>query len=183
MRSARALALPAVALAALAFLVGMVMSGSQPVLRQNVSFEAKGVLGLLPEQVRRVEISRGGERLSAVRTGDKSWATADGADIGSEAGKRLSMAVQMMHTSAPVNEIPAAELAGADVAGFELDPPHLVARLYGEGPAPVLTAQFGARNPEGYLQYVRLEGERRIHLLSRFVGEEWTKALDGSLRP
>jgi len=181
MSRARIFVLPAVALAALVFLVGMVLSGSQPVLRQNVSFEARGVLGLSPEQVRRVEISRGGERLSVVRTGDKSWATADGADIGSEAGKRLSMAVQMMHTSAPVNEIPAAELAGADVAGFELDPPHFVARLYVDRPTPVLAAQFGAYNPEGYLQYVRVEGEPRIHLLSRFVGEEWTKALNGSL--
>jgi hypothetical protein len=45
----------------------------------------------------------------------------------------------------------------------------------------VLAAQFGAYNPEGYLQYVRVEGERRIHLLSRFVGQEWAKALDGSL--
>jgi hypothetical protein len=182
MSRARPLVLSAVALAALVFLVGMVMSGSQPVLRQNVAFEAKGVLGLQPEQVRRVEISRGGERLSAARTGGASWATADGAAIGSEAGKRLSMAVQMMHTSAPVNEIPAAELAGADVAAFELDPPHVVARLYADGPAPVLAAQFGAYNPDGFLQYVRIEGERRIYLLSRFVGEEWTKALDGSLK-
>jgi hypothetical protein len=180
MSGARALVLPAVAIAALVFLVGMVMSGSQPVLRQNVSFEAKGVLRLAPEQVRRVEISRGGERLGAVRTGEKSWASADGADIGSEAGKHLSMAVQMMHTSAPVNEIPAEELAGADVAGFELDPPRFVARLYGDGPGPVLAAQFGAYNPEGYLQYVRVEGDRRIYLLSRFVGEEWAKVLDGS---
>jgi len=181
MSRVRSIVLPAVALAALVFLVGMVLSGSQPVLRQNVSFEAKGVLGMAPERIRRVEVSRGGERLSAVRTGDKSWATADGVDIGSEAGKRLSMAVQMMHTSAPVNEIPAAELAGADVAGFELDPPHFVARLYVDRPTPVLAAQFGAYNPEGYLQYVRVEGEPRIHLLSRFVGEEWTKALNGSL--
>ena len=82
----------------------------------------------------------------------------------------------------PNSLTPLLRLAGlVALAGFELDPPHLVARLYAEGPAPVLAAQFGARNPEGYLQYVRLEGERRIHLLSRFVGEEWTKALDGSL--
>jgi hypothetical protein len=181
MSRARTFILPAVALVALVFLVGMVMSGSQPVLRQNVAFEAKGVLGMAPERVRRVEFSRGGERLSVVRTGDKSWATADGADIGGEAGKHLSMAVQMMHTSAPVNDIPAAELAGADVAGFELDPPHFVAALYADGPAPVLTARFGATNPDGYLQYVRLEGERGVYLLSRFVGEEWTKALGGSL--
>jgi len=182
MSRARIFVLPAVALAALVFLVGMVLSGSQPVLRQNVSFEAKGVLGMAPEQVRRVELSRGEERLSVVRTGDKSWATADGADIGSEAGKRLSMAVQMMHTSAPVNEIPAAELAGVDVAGFELDPPHFVARLFADGPTPILTVQFGANNPDGYLQYMRVEGDRRIHLVSRFVGEEWTQALNRILR-
>jgi hypothetical protein len=181
MSRGRAFVLPAVALAALVFLVGMVLSGSQPVLRQNVSFEAKGVLGMAPEKVRRVEVSRGGERLSAVRTGDGSWATADGADVGSEAGKRLSMAVQMMHTSGPVNEIAAAELAGADVAGFELDPPRFVAKLYADGPTPVLAARFGAANPEGYLQYVRVEGDPRVYLLSRFVGEEWTRALSESL--
>ena len=182
MSRTRAFALPVVALAALVFLVGMVMSGSQPVLRQNVTFEAKGVLGMAPEQVRRVEISRGVEHLKVVRTGERSWMTADGADVGSEAGKHLSMAVQMMHTSAPVNDIPAAELGGTDVAGFELDPPHFVARLYAEGPSPVLVAQFGANNPEGYLQYVRIEREPRIYLLSRFVGEEWTKALDAGLQ-
>ena len=181
MNRGRAVAVPLVAIVALVFLVGMVLYGSQPVLRQNVAFEARGVLGTLPEQVRRVEIERGPDRLTAARTGDKSWATPDGGDIGSDAGKRLSMAVQMMHTSAPVNEIPASELAGADVAGFELDPPHFVAKLYVDGTTPVLAAQFGAYNPEGYLQYVRVEGEPRIHLLSRFVGEEWTKALDGSL--
>ena len=183
MSRGRMFVLPAVVLVALAFLVGMVLSGSQPVLRQNVSFEAKGVLGMPPEQVRRIELDRGRERFGAVRAGDGSWATTAGAGIGSEAGKRLSMAVQMMHASAPVNEIPAAELAGADVAGFELDPPRFVAKLYANGPAPVLVAQFGAYNPDGYLQYVRVEGEPRIYLLSRFVGEEWTKALNESLRP
>lgn len=181
MSRGRALVLPGMALVALVFLVGMVLSGSQPVLRQNVAFEAKGVLVLAPEQIRRIEISRGDERLGAVRTGDKGWATAGGAAIGSEAAKHLSMAVQMMHTSAPVNEIPAAELAGAEVAGFELDPPHFVARLYGDGPAPVLAARFGAHNPDGYLQYVRVEGDPRTYLLSRFVGAEWIEALDGSL--
>jgi hypothetical protein len=177
----RRVAVPAVAIAALAFLVGMVLSGSQPVLRQNVQFEAKGVLSRPPEHIRRVELSRGTERITVVRTGEKSWVTPDGTDIGNEAGKRLSMAVQMMHTSAPANEISAAELPGADVAAFELDPPRLVARLYADGQTPVLAAHFGAYNPDGFLQYMRVEGEPRIHLLSRFVGEEWTEALNGCL--
>lgn len=177
----RRVAVPAVATTALAFLVGMVLSGSRPVLRQNVQFEAKGVLSTPPEHIRRVELSRGTERITVVRTGEKSWVMLDGTDLGNEAGKRLSMAVQMMHTSAPANEISAAELPGADVAAFELDPPRLVARLYADGQTPVLAAHFGAYNPDGFLQYMRVEGEPRIHLLSRFVGEEWTAALNGSL--
>lgn len=181
MSRAGAFVLPAVALTALIFLVAMVMSGSQPVLRQNVAFEARGILEIAPEQVRRIELSRGSERLSALRAGEKNWKTTGGAEINSEAGKHLSLAVQMMHTSAPVNEIAPAELAGADVAGFELDPPRFVVALFADGPAPVLTAQFGGANPDGYLQYVRVQGQARIYLLSRFVGAEWGKALDGSM--
>jgi hypothetical protein len=183
MSRGRALAVPVVAIVAVVFLVGMVLYGRQPVLRQNVAFEARGVLGMDPAKIRRVEVARGADRLVAQRTGDRSWATAGGTDIGSEAGKRLSMAVQMMHTSAPVNEIPAAELAGAEVAAFELDPPHLAASLFADGAAPVLIVRFGARNPDGYLQYTQVEGERRVLLLSRFVGEEWRQALDRSLHP
>ena len=58
-----------------------------PVLRQHVRFEAKGVLGLSPERFAGSRSAAAGERLSAVRTGDKSWTTADGAAIGSEAGQ------------------------------------------------------------------------------------------------
>jgi hypothetical protein len=175
-------AVPAAAIAALVLLVVMVLTGREPVLRQNVQFEAKGVLSMPPEHIRRVELSRGTEQIAAVRTGEKSWATPDGTALGDEAGKRLSMAVQMMYTSAPANEISASELAGADVAAFELDSPRLVARLYADGGTPVLTAHFGAYNPDGFLQYMRLEGELRVHLLSRFVGEEWTEALNRSLQ-
>jgi hypothetical protein len=178
----RRLAVPAVAAAALVFLVAMVLSGSQPVLRQIVQFEAKGVLDTPPERIRRVELSRGTEQITVVRTGERSWATMDGTDIGGDAGRRLSMAVQMMHTSAPANEISAAELASADVAAFELDPPRFVAKLYADDRTPVLAARFGAYNPDGFLQYVRVEGDPRILLLSRFVGEEWAEALNRSLQ-
>ena len=172
---------PFLALAALAFLVAMVLMGAQPVHRQIALFEAKGVLTMAPERVRRVEIGRGDEQLAVVRTGEKSWATPEGRDIGTEAGSHLSMAVQMMHTSGPANEITAAELAQADIAGFELDPPQLVARLYAEGETPVLVAHFGGRNPDGFLQYMRIDGDPRIFLISRFVGQEWQEALNRSL--
>jgi hypothetical protein len=177
----RKVAVSAVAVAALGFLAAMVLTGSQPVQRQLVPFEAKGVLATRPEHVRRVELSRGTERITVVRTGEKSWATPEGTDIGSDAGKRLSMAVQMMHTSAPANEISSEELASVDVAAFELDPPRLVARLFEDGRTPILAAHFGAHNPDGFLQYMRVEGDPRVYLMSRFVSEEWAEALNRSL--
>jgi hypothetical protein len=33
-------------------------------------------------------------------------------------------------------------------------------KLYGGGGEPLLTAHFGEFNPEGYLQYMRIDGNR-----------------------
>ncbi len=174
---------PLVAAAALGYLAIMVVSGAMPVQRQLVEFEAKGVLKILPERIRRVEVSRGSERVTLVRRGENSWATVGGVEVGAEAGKRISMAVQMMHTSGPVREIPAEELRNVDTVPFGLDPPRITAKLYeGEGD-PVLTVRFGEHNPEDFLQYMRIEGDSRLYLMSRFVGEEWVQALNGSLHP
>jgi hypothetical protein len=92
------------------------------------------------------------------------------------------MAVQMMHTSGPAREIGPAELEGVDVAAFELDPPQIVARMYGGNADPVLAVSFGGHNPDGFLQYMRVDGDPHVYLMSRFIGEEWAKALEGSLR-
>jgi hypothetical protein len=112
-----------------------------------------------------------------VRTGDERWSTGDGSDVGA-AGRRFSMAVQMMHTSAPVREMGAAELDGVETAPFGLDPPLFSAALYAEGDAPVLAVRFGARNADEFLQYMRVAGDPRLYLMSRFVGEEWTAAMN-----
>jgi hypothetical protein len=171
---------PVLATAALGYLVAMVLTGAQPILRQIVPFEANGVLKTLPMRIERVELSRGAERISLVRTGEKTWATLEGRDVGAEAGNRISMAVQMMHTSGPAREIPPEELANVDVAAFELDPPQIVARLYARGDNPILTARFGGRNPDGFLQYMQIDGDPRVYLMSRFVGEQWREALNGT---
>jgi hypothetical protein len=180
MRGWRRLVHPLLAAIALGYLVAMAVSGAMPVQRQLVRFEAKGVLNAPPERIRRVELSRGKQRLTLVRTGEKQWSTTDGADIGA-AGNRISMAVQMMHTSGPVREIAAAELEGVDTAPFGLDASQLSATLYEEGDGAVLTVRFGARNPEEYLQYMRIDGDARLYLMSRFVGEEWTEAMNAAL--
>ena len=41
--------------------------------------------------------------------------------------------------------------------------------------------RFGARNPEEYLQYMRLDGDARLYLMSRFVGEEWSQAMSAAM--
>ena len=167
---------PVLAALALLYLAAMVVSGAMPVQRQLVRFEAKGVLKLPPDEVKRVELSRGTRRVTLLRTGETEWATPDGVNIGA-AGRRVSKAVQIMHNSGPVREIEAAELSGRDPALFGLDPPRLSVKFYGGGGEPVLTARFGEFNPEGYLQYMRIDGNPRLYLMSRFVGGEWSEAM------
>ena len=162
---------------ALLYLAAMVVSGAMPVQRQLVRFEAKGVLKLPPDGITRVELSRGTLSVTLHRTGETEWATPDGANIGT-AGRRVSKAVQIMHNSGPVREIEAAELSGSDTAPFGLDPPRLSVTLYGGGGEPVLTARFGDFNPDGYLQYMRIDGDPRLYLMSRFVGGEWSETID-----
>ena len=53
-----------------------------------------------------------------------------------------------------------------------------MATLAGAGGQP-LTVRFGALNPEGFLQYMRIDGDPKVYLMSRFIGAEWTAAFDG----
>ena len=167
---------PVLAALALLYLAAMVVTGAMPVQRQLVRFEAKGVLKLPPEGIARVELSRGTRRVTLLRTGETAWATSDGAKNG-DAGRRVSKAVQIMYNSGPIREIEAAELSGSDPASFGLDPPLLAVTLYGAGGEPVLTARFGEFNPEGYAQYMRIDGDPRLYLMSRFVGGEWSEIM------
>jgi hypothetical protein len=163
---------------ALGYLVAMVLTGAHPVHRQRVAFEARGVLATAPESIRRVEISRGSEQVSLVRTGDTTWTTADGVPVDVETGRKVSMAVQMMHTSAPTRLLSAEELEGIDLAGFQLESPRVVASLYAAAQEAPLTTRFGARNPDGYMQYMTVDGRPGIYLVSRFVGDGWLEAME-----
>jgi len=183
MISTRTIAPMLVAAPAFAYLIGLVLTGAQPTQRQLVSFEANGVLKSPPERIRRVELSRGDQSAVVQRTGERIWATPQGTELGAEAGKQVSMAVQVMHTSGPVRVISSEELEGVDIAGFELNAPEIVAKLYEAGNEPVLTIRFGARNPDGFLQYMQIEGDRSVYLMSRFVGEGWTASLEQIVRP
>lgn len=176
-RTAR-LALPLAAMLALGYLAAMVAIGAMPVQRQLVRFEAKGVLTLPPEAVRRVRLEADGRGVEVVRTGDNAWARAGGGALPAGAAAQLDTAVKVMHRSGPVRVIEAAELAGVDTRPFGLDEPGLVIAVLADRPEPVLTARFGALNPEGFLHYMRIDGDPRVYLMSRFVSGEWRTALE-----
>ena len=173
----RRLALPLFALLALAYLVAMVITGAQPVQRQLVKFEAKGVLQTEPEAVHKITLGRGGQQVGLVRSGDR-WTLEGGDAVEGATATHLDTAVKMLHRSPPVREIAAEELSGVDTRPFGLDEPVVVATLSGAG-GKGLTVRFGALNPEGFLQYMRIDGDPKVYLMSRFIGAEWTAALEG----
>jgi hypothetical protein len=176
--SLRRLVLPVLALLALAYLAAMVVTGAQPVQRQLVKFEAKGVLQLEPEAVQRIALGRGGQQVMLLRKRDGGWAIEGGGAVEGAAATRLETAVKFLHRSGPVREIAAQELTGVDTRPFGLEEPAVVATLAGSG-GQGLTVRFGALNPEGFLQYMRIDGDPKVYLMSRFIGAEWLAALEG----
>ena len=175
--SLRRLAMPLLALLALGWLVAMVVTGTQPVQRQLVKFEAKGVLRLEPEAVQRITLGRGAQQVVLVRKREGGWALEDGGAVEGAAATHLDTAVKMLNRSGPVREMAAQELVGVDTRPFGLEDPVVVATLAGSG-GPPLTVRFGALNPEGFLQYMRIDGDPKVYLMSRFIGAEWTAALE-----
>lgn len=173
---------PLLALLALAYLGAMVVSGAMPVQRQFARFEAKGVMAAAPEQVRRIELGRAAGRPLLLRREGTGWAMAEGRPPEAVAA-RIETALKMMRNAGPVRVMEPDELAGLDTAPFGLDPPALRVALYDEGGATLVAASFGARNPEDFLQYMRLEGDARLYLMSRFVGAEWEAVLTAMAGP
>lgn len=176
--SLRRLALPLLAALSLAYLAAMVLIGAQPVQRQLVKFEAKGVLPIEPETVHKVTLGRGGQQVVLVRRGEAGWALEGGSAVQGAGATRLDTAVKMLHRSGPVREIAPEELSGVDTRPFGLEEPVVVATLAGAD-GRTLTVRFGALNPEGFLQYMRIDGDPKVYLMSRFIGAEWLAALEG----
>ena len=88
----------------------------------------------------------------------------------------LDDSIKFMHVSAPIRVMERAEWSPIGLREFGLDPPGYTATLYRRGTA-VLFAEFGAPNPQKVLQYMKLGGSDQVFLMSRFIGEEWEKAL------
>jgi hypothetical protein len=172
------LVMPLLAMLALTFLVAMVVIGAQPIQRQLVKFEANGVLHTEPQEVIKITLSRAGRQIALTRSGDGGWTSQSRGVVEPVVAAHLDTAVKMLHRSAPVRELAPQDLSGVDTRPFGLEEPVVVAALSAPG-GPLLTVEFGAQNPEGFLQYMRIKGDPKVYLMSRFVGAEWMAALEG----
>jgi hypothetical protein len=161
------------ALLAVAFMVAMVLTGSLRETRQLARFEAKGVLKLPPEHVRRVELRVGEHTVTFVRAPNKGWVYSGRQDVATgELLEHLTEAVLLMHTSGPVRVMHRAEYHGTPLQEFGLDRPRYSLALF-EGERLLLDVSFGGQNPQDLLQYMQLKGSDDIYLMSRFVGQAW----------
>ena len=172
--------LPLLALLAIAYLVAMIVIGAQPVQRQLVKFKASGLMRMAPQSAERISLSRAGRQLVLVRAKGGGWTSDDGAVLGQAAPTHIETGLKMLHNSGPVREIEPHELIGIDIGPFLLEDPAIRIEVAGGG--ETFTARFGAINPEGFLQYMRVDGDQRIYLMSRFIGAEWIAALEAVRR-
>lgn len=177
----RRLVMPTAAALMVLYLGVMVIEGALPRQRQFVEFQANGVLKTVPELIHRIELARASRHLDLLRQDPHSWATAAGTRINGSAAKQISTALAMMHNSGPARELTADDVKDTDPAEFGLLDPQITATLYATNNDPVLTVHFGARNPDDFLQYMRIDNDAHLYLMSRFIGETWIGAFDASL--
>jgi hypothetical protein len=161
------------ALLAVGFLLAMILTGQLPETRQLAKFEARGVLAVPPEQVRRVELHIGEHTTTFVRLSDHTWMGGkDQEAISGELQEHLEQAMAFMHTSRPVRVMHRDEYHSTPLHEFGLEQPRCAVVL-SDGRRVLLEASFGAYNPQELLQYMRLRGDNNLYLMSRFVGQAW----------
>ena len=172
---ARRLAAPAVAVLAVGLLAAMVFTGHVRESRQLVKFAPAGVMPEQPGDIDKVEMAAGSGRWVFERAKD-GWRARDGRPAPASLVSVLDDSIKFMHVSAPIRVMERAEWSAIGLREFGLDPPGYTATLYRRG-TPVLGAEFGAPNPQQVLQYMKLGGRDQVYLMSRFIGQEWEKAI------
>jgi hypothetical protein len=175
--NARRLLWSLAALAALAYLTAMVISGALPEQRQLIKFEAQGLMKLPPERISRIELTRGERTARFVRTGESGWILEDRGPVPKPLAEKLTLAVQIMNRSGPVRLLEPAEYRNTDLREFGLDKP-LLSFVLAEGASPVMQAKFGALTPDKILRYMTVEGRQELFLMSLFVGDTWAAIAD-----
>jgi hypothetical protein len=164
------------ALLAVGLLTAMVFSGRLMESKQFVKFAPAGVMPEPPDEIDRVELSTATGQWRFVR-GPGGWRTAPaGQALSPMLATHLDDSIKFLHVSAPIRVMERAEWTAVGLREFGLDPPAYTAILYRQD-AAVLGAEFGSPNPQQVLQYMKVQGRDRVYLMSRFVGEEWEKAI------
>ena len=164
------------ALAALALLTAMALSGRVPESGQLVRFVPAGVLPEAPAQIDRVELTAGARRWVFARKAD-GWSVEPGSrPVPASLATHLDDSIKFMHVSAPIRVLARKEWAPQGLREFGLDPPAYSATVF-KGQRRLLAANFGAQNPQKVLQYMRIEGQDELYVMSRFVGAAWEQAL------
>jgi hypothetical protein len=175
-RGTRRLVAPGAALLAVGILAAMVFSGRMRESKQLVKFVPAGVMPEAPADIDRIELRTSSARWAFVRAADGWRGAADDRLVPASLGAHLDDSVKFMHVSAPVRVIERAEWEPLGLREFGLDPPRYTAILSRRGTV-ALGAQFGTLNPQDVLQYMKLDGRDEVYLMSRFIGDEWEKAL------
>ena len=165
-----------VGLAAIAFLLFMMFSGGPRESGQLVRPETVGLMREQPDDVDRVEVETGAERVVLVRKAGR-WMRGD-RDLPRPIAERLQMSLRFMHAAEPVRTLTRDEYAATPAGDFGLDPPRYSVLLSRRG-QPLLRARFGAPNPQEVLQYARVDGRDAVYLMPRFVGREWEAVMAG----
>jgi Domain of unknown function (DUF4340) len=165
----------------LVVLLVLVASGQWPELHSKLASAPKGLLGVAPNEIERVDIRADADRV-VLRRAPGGW-TIEGVDgaAPAELVSHIGTALKFLKVSEPLREIPAGELAAESFAAFGLDPPSEVTVLETHSGVPT-TVNFGATNPAGTSHYVRLGGAPTVYLMPRHVTEEWRLVLDMARR-
>jgi hypothetical protein len=167
----------AVAGLAIGFLLAMLLTGRMRESGQYVKFQPAGLAPASAEEIDEVELVVGEHRLRFRRGPGGSWLTGDGVEVPAAARGHLDMSLRFMHATEPVRVMTADEYRGEPLREFGLDPPRYAVSLRRRTEA-VLTARFGASNPQAVLQYVQVEGREDLYLLPVFVGREWEQVAE-----
>jgi hypothetical protein len=160
-------------LSAVIYILIMLRTGSLPETRQLVKFEAKGVLTVPPDQVRRVALTIGAHTATFVRLANATWVLGEKHDaVSGDLLAHLREALLVMHTSGPVRVIHPDEYKETTLREFGLVQPRFSVVL-SDAEHTLIEAHFGAYNPQDVLQYMQITGRDEVYLMSRFVGGAW----------
>ena len=168
---------------AIGLLGGLAATGHWPGGAALQRFEPDGILAGAGAATQ-VEITAGGGRLALRREG-AGWtadaAAAEAAGQDAALSRHVETALRFLAVSAPLRVIGPGEVGAGGLAAFGLDPPAVAVSLLGGGGA-IARIGFGAANPAGTSDYVRVEGRPEVYLLPRHVGAEWRLAADRAHR-